>query len=224
MFDLAAGDPTIRFSPYCWRIKLALAMKGLPVETIPWRFTEQDKLPPGCRTVPTVIDGDTVVSDSFAIATYLDETYPDRPSLFGGKQGHAHARLINSWADTAVGAALVPLMVFDVWSAVAPADRDYFRQSREKRFGCTLEQLQAGRDAALPAFRAALNPARITLRVQPWLGGDAPSYADIILFGGFMWARSISRFEILAADDMLNDWRDRMLDLFGGLARTAPRV
>ncbi len=222
MFDLAAGDPAIRFSPYCWRIKLACALKGITPETIPWRFTDGAKLPAGCRTVPTIIDGDTTITDSFAIATHL-ETYPG-PSLFGGPVGHAHARLINSWVDAAVGVALVPLMVFDVWSAVAPEDRDYFRSSREQRFGRRLEEIHADRDAKLPAFRAALNPARITLRQQPWLGGDAPSYADCILMGQFMWARCISHYELLAEDDPLTDWRNRMLDLFDGLARKAPRV
>lgn len=40
MVDLAGADSARRFSPYCWRIRLALAHKGLEVETIPWRFTE----------------------------------------------------------------------------------------------------------------------------------------------------------------------------------------
>jgi glutathione S-transferase-like protein len=35
LYDLAGADPNRRFSPYCWRIRLALAHKRLPVETIP---------------------------------------------------------------------------------------------------------------------------------------------------------------------------------------------
>jgi glutathione S-transferase len=219
MFDLAAGDADIRFSPYCWRIKLAAALKGQPIETIPWRFTEQDKLPEGCRTVPTLIDGDKIITDSFAIATHLETRFPDGPSLFGGPVGRAHARLINSWVDAVVGVALVPIVVFDVFAALAPADRDYFRTSREKRLGRTLEDTHAVREERIPAFRDALNPARITLRAQPWLGGETPSYADCIL-----WARSISRCDLLTQDDPVFAWRERMLDLFGGLARNAPTI
>ena len=37
-------DPNRRFSPFCWRARMALAHKG-QVETKPWRFTEKDKLP-----------------------------------------------------------------------------------------------------------------------------------------------------------------------------------
>ena len=42
------------------------------------------------------------------------------------------------------------------------------------------------------------------------------------MFGAFQWARAISDFEVLAADDPVRAWRGRMLDLFGGLARRAP--
>ena len=37
LYDLAEAQPERRFSPYCWRIRLALTHKNLPVETIPWR-------------------------------------------------------------------------------------------------------------------------------------------------------------------------------------------
>jgi len=35
MHDLAGADPAVRFSPYCWRIRFALAHKCLPVDAIP---------------------------------------------------------------------------------------------------------------------------------------------------------------------------------------------
>ena len=31
LYDLAGADPNLRFSPYCWRAKFALAHKGLAV-------------------------------------------------------------------------------------------------------------------------------------------------------------------------------------------------
>jgi glutathione S-transferase len=187
MFDLAAADPAIRFSPYCWRVKLALAHKGLTIESIPWRFTEGDKLPPGCRTVPALVDGETVIGDSLAIARYLERQYPDRPSLFGGAVGEAHAVLINSWADAVVGPALVPLLVFDVWVAVAPEDQEYFRRSREQRLGRSLEALHAERDGKVAGFRSALNPARITL-ISSWRDRSCGHAASA---GSRCWRRMI---------------------------------
>ena len=84
LYDLAAADSEVRFSPYCWRTKLALAHKGLTTETIPWRFIEKDVIAfSGSKLVPVLIDGEKTVSDSQVIAEYLEATYPDAPSLFG---------------------------------------------------------------------------------------------------------------------------------------------
>jgi hypothetical protein len=59
MYDLAGVEADRRFSPFCWRARMALAHKGLDVETVPWRFTEKDKLPaPNDGRVPVIVDGD----------------------------------------------------------------------------------------------------------------------------------------------------------------------
>lgn len=224
LYDLAGADPDLRFSPYCWRIKFALAHKGLPVETIPWRFTERDVLAfSGQGRVPVIRDGDHTVADSWAIAEYLEDTYPT-PTLFGGPGGRAHARFINAWTDFIVVPAVARLIIRDLLDVVAPQDRDYFRQSRESRFAMTLEQTQMRREERLPAFRDLLVPVRQVLRTQPWLGGSAPSYADFILGGTLMWPRCASRFELLEAGDPVGTWMDRMLDQFGGLGRSAKRA
>jgi glutathione S-transferase len=225
MHDLAGADPALRFSPYCWRTRMALAHKGLAVETVPWRFTEKAALAfSGQGRVPVIRDGDTVVSDSWSIAEYLEETYPDRPSLFRGEGGRVHARFINAWADGVMLGGIARLIVRDLLDVVAAKDRDYFRQSREARFGMPLEAVQEGRDARVADFRAALVPVRLVLGAQDFLGGIAPSYADYIVLGTLQWPRCTSRFELLTSDDPVAAWRERMLDLFDGLARKTPTV
>ena len=104
---------------------------------------------------------------------------------------------------------------------IDPKDRDYFRSSREARFGNSLEEVQEGREERLAAFRELLLPIRLVLRRQPWLGGAAPSYADHIVAGTLMWPRCASRFELLEAKDPIAQWQDRVLDLYGGLGRKA---
>jgi len=222
LYDLAGAEPDRRFSPYCWRARMALAHKGLEVETIPWRFTEKETLAPTKQgRVPVLVDGDRWVNDSWAIANYLEDTYADRPSLFGGPGGRALARFFNYWGDAVVVAGIFPLVVFDIWRHTAEKDRDYFRKSREERLGTTLEAAQAQRETRLPAFRDSLLPLRLVLRNQTFLGGDAPLYPDYIVFGAFQWARCISEFKLLAADDPVHAWRARMLELYGGLAGRA---
>ena len=106
---------------------------------------------------------------------------------------------------------------------LAPSDRAYFRESRERRFGMPLERVSADREERVQAFRRdVLHPLRVSLEQRPWLGGASPLYADYIVFGAFQWARVCSPFELLAGDDPVAAWRNRMLNLYGGLARATP--
>jgi glutathione S-transferase len=222
LYDLAGADPAMRFSPYCWRTRFALAHKGLAVETVPWRFMDKPVIAfSGQDRVPVIRDADQVVSDSWAIALYLEDRYPT-PTLFGGATGQAHARFINAWADAVLLPALAPMILRDIHDVIDEGDRAYFRSSREARFGRTLEQVQDGRESRLPAFRdTTMLPVRLTLRRQAWLGGDAPSYADYIVGGTLMWPRCSSPFALFAADDPITGWMTRVLALFDGLGQGA---
>jgi glutathione S-transferase len=222
LYDLAGAEADRRFSPFCWRTRMALAHKGLDVETVPWRFTEKDKLPqPNTGRVPVIVDGDRVVHDSTAIADYLEERYPDHPSLFGGEIGRALARFVQNWTETVLLVGLIRLVLLDIHRHCAPQDQVYFRRSREERFGTTLEEVVRDREGRLPAFRASLDPLRRTVERQDFISGRTPAYVDYVVFGAFQWARAISDFEVLADDDPVKVWRSRMLDLFSGLARRA---
>jgi glutathione S-transferase len=223
LYDLAGAEADRRFSPFCWRTKMALAHKGLQIETIPWRFTEKDKLPqPNQGRVPVIVDDGRVVNDSSAIADYLETHYPERPSLFGDPSGKALTRFIQNWTETVLQPGLVGFVVLDICRHSAPEDQGYFRRSREERFGTTLENVVKDRDARLPTFRDSLAPLRRTVERQKFLAGDSPAYADYIVFGAFQWARAISDFELLAPDDPIAAWRGRLLDSFGGFARRHP--
>ncbi len=225
MHDLAGKNPNLRFSPYCWRTRMALAHKELDVETIPWRFTERDAIAfSGQSKVPVIRDTNTIVCDSWSIACYLEDTYPDRPSLFGGGRGRSHVSFVNAWADAVMVGGIARLIVRDLLDVIAPEDTGYFRSSREARFGESLEAVQDGRESRVDEFRQALLPVRLVLRRQDFLGGETPSYADHIVFGTLMWPRCASRFEVLAPDDPVWMWRERMLDQFGGLGRGALTV
>jgi len=222
MYDLAGADPARRFSPFCWRIRMALAHKGLEVETIPWRFSEKDRLAfSGQGLVPVLVEDGEAVADSWAIAQWLEARYPKAPSLFGGPAGLALTRFVNSWTDSALHPWIARMVVRDILDVIPPEDREYFRTSREQRFGCTLEEFVAGREALLPEFRKSLQPVRLTLRGQPFLAGETPGYADYIVFGAFQWARCTSPFRLLEAEDPVHAWRGRMLGLFNGLAGKA---
>ena len=222
MYDLTGSDPSRRFSPYCWRARLALAHKDLPVETIPWRFSQKAALAPsGQGLVPVLIDGDRWISDSWNIAVHLEESHPDRPSLFGGGAGKALCRFYSVSADALV-LRILPFVITDIPQHLDDDDSAYFRASREQRLGRPIEVVGADREGRLPAFRDSLTPMRRVLAEQPFFGGDQPLYSDYALFGPFQWARGVSPFQLLEPGDPVAAWRERMLDLFGGLARSNP--
>jgi len=223
LYDLAAGDGR-RFSPHCWRTRLALAHKQLSFRDNPKLFIGIPKIAQGqCTTVPVIQDGDKVLEDSWTIAEYLEETYPDQPSLFGGPAGKALTRFVQNYTVTQLHGPIARMIIKDIHDLLDPHDQDYFRESREARFGQTLEEVQMARDEVLPQFHANLMPLRRQLQSQPFVAGEAPAYADYIVFGAFQWARCCSPFRILPEDaEELHAWMERMKGLFYGMPAQQP--
>lgn len=225
LYELAGADAALCFSPHCWKTRMALAHKDLAAERVAWRFTETDAIAfSGQGKVPVLKDGEKTVSDSWQIALHLESAYPDKPSLFGNPSEPGTARFVNAWADTVLLGGIARMIVSDVFAVVHEKDKAYFRESREARFGKSLETVTEDRAETVLAFRQSLQPLRTTLAEQPFISGAAPAYADYCVFGLFMWARCTSDFELLAGDDAVAAWRDRLLDAFGGMARTAPSM
>ncbi len=221
LYDLVGEDPARPFSPHCWKVAFALAHKGLPFERVPTPFTTIADIESGAsKTIPVIRDGDAIIRDSFAIAVYLEETYPDLPTLFGGEGGRAAARFIERWSLSAVHPHVVTTALLDIHAMLSPQDQAYFRQSREARFGRPLEEVAAGRDEARATLHAALEPLRSMLAVQPFIGGERPLFSDYIVAGAFQWLRVVSRFRVLEEGDPVSVWFERCLDLHRGLGRS----
>jgi glutathione S-transferase len=207
-------------SPFVWRARMALAHKGFTPERVAIGYGGKAEIAfSGQDRVPVLVDGDAVVADSWRIAVYLEDRYPDRPSLFGGAAGQDLARLFNHWCDSQQLRVLFMLCCAPTFDLTPEADQPYYRQSRFEWTGMTMEQIREAGD--IRQVRAAMEPMRLMLRERPFLSGDTPAYADYCAFGGLMWAR-MTVGGVLKRDDPVETWRQRMLDLFDGLARAAP--
>ncbi|KFK33439.1 hypothetical protein AALP_AA5G013800 [Arabis alpina] len=99
------------------RVRIALTLKGLEYEYIPVNLVKGDQFGSVFRfvpedfkeinpmgTVPALVDGDVVISDSFAIIMYLDEKYPEPPLL----PRDLHKRAINYQASSIVLSGIQP--------------------------------------------------------------------------------------------------------------------
>ena len=219
LYELVDGKGR-RYSPYCWRIRMALAHKGLrPDIELCWH-SDRKLAFSGQSLVPVLVDGRRVVNDSWSIASYLDEAYPDRPLLMAGVQGRSFAKFLNGWTDTIIGRPLVRSLYLDIWKTLHPdADRDEFRKRREERNGATLEALFANRDRDFDEFNRAIAPLEHLLRNQPYIAGSAPAYVDYIVFGTLQMPRRLDDIDPLSSQRIaISRWRSDMRQLFGGLA------
>jgi len=223
LYELCGASPELVFSPYCWRVRLALAHKGLDFASRPVRFTDKEALAfSGQRLVPVLRDGETVVHDSLAIFHYLDERYPE-PALLGGALGESRLRLIDRLLTQDLRPALFRLLVPRILENIPPADREYFRQTREKALGMTLEAF-ADRAAGQAQLARALEPLNAQLEGQPWLDGEQPAAADYLLGGFFFWSWCLGE-QPWAEDSPVGAWFLRLLARHQerhGMVRRAP--
>jgi glutathione S-transferase len=178
------GRDDCRFSTFSWRTRLALHHKGLPFAVHPVAVSDKAAIGfSGQSKVPILKHDGHVIPDSWAIALYLEKEFPERPTLFGGEVGQTLTHVFNVWADRELIPALIPFLMRDVLDCVREADGAHLRRQIESAMKKSLEELSAGRQQAVQAFRRKLQPVRKALETRDYLGGAAPTYADYILFG-----------------------------------------
>jgi glutathione S-transferase len=202
-------------SPYCWMVRFALARKGLAYQTAATSFTGIRAICGGAyKEVPVLEDGPKIIGDSWAIAQYLEDAYPAGPSLFGGAAGRAYAGFMMNFFLSGVIRPAIKVMAAEIYNKVQPEDRAYYHASRAQRFGVPIADFTAAPiGERLAALRVALEPLRAVVRGQSFLSGDAPLYPDYIAAGFFLWWRAASPEQVIAPDDPLLPWFERMLGL-----------
>jgi maleylacetoacetate isomerase len=83
-----------------YRVRIALALKGLDYDyqsvhlTKNEQFNESYAAVSATRLVPTLLDGDKVLTQSLAIVEYLDEMHPTPPLLPADALGRARVRAL----------------------------------------------------------------------------------------------------------------------------------
>ncbi len=221
LYELCGADTDHLFSPHVWKTRMSLAHKGLDFQSIPIPFTKVAGIEGGGRRVPVMVDGDTILDDSLVIAKYLDEKYPNTPSLFNGEGGEALTNMIISWSQTQLHGDVIRLCMLDIFKSLAPEDQTFFRTTREKAFGCTLEEFDAKFPKTADALNKTLVPLELTLKNQKFLGGKTPLFADYVVFGALQWLRITCSHDVMPKEGSVADWFDTLLDMYDGMGRKA---
>ena len=130
LYDLAAANENIRFSPYCWRVRMALAHKKLAVKCLPWHFTEKKMIKFSEQNkVPILIDNKKIIADSWEIAKYLEKEYPNSPSL---KLENGEVLFVKFWTESILHPEILKFIALDIHNSLSPKDKIYFRKKKRE--------------------------------------------------------------------------------------------
>ena len=164
-----------------YRVRIALALKGLEVAYKPVHLTKNEQFNAAyaalsaSRLVPLLKDGDALLTQSLAIIEYLDETHPE-PALLPGD---------------ALGRARVRALAFDIACEIHPLNN-----LRVLRY--LVKELKVSEDDKNRWYRHWVETGLETVERQladPRSGrfchGDSPTLADICLVPQIFNARRL---------------------------------
>ncbi|KAG8923975.1 hypothetical protein FRC00_005652 [Tulasnella sp. 408] len=219
LYDIPSKLESKAWSPNMWKTRLLLNYRSLPYRTewvsypdIQGIFISLGIEPSGLKadgsgrphyTCPSIIDPTapkpTTVTESTAIAQYLEDAYPDvQPKVFPEGTREAQLEFIKD-----VSAVIFPLAVKLILPQMPkilldPRGSEYFEQTRTVNYGRPLQGIcPAGseeRKKAWEEFKAALDRVAETYDKNPegkgeYFTGSAISYVDIWLAALFIWSK-----------------------------------
>jgi glutathione S-transferase len=170
-------------SPICWRVRIALAQKGIDHERIQISFADVDKLQAatGAREVPVLkIAEDLIVgSDDIAAALdRLDDSHrlrsPSSDALLMSCQGDLMDRIDR-------------LVAPDVLRLLVPGDSEIYQASREARFGHRFVELEEMRNVIELDLAFALGRLEKDLGERANFGANGPDWGDIAIYCHLLW-------------------------------------
>ncbi|NER99506.1 MAG: glutathione S-transferase family protein [Symploca sp. SIO1B1] len=151
----------------------------------------------GQSKVPVLKDGDTVISDSTAIAMYLDRKYPDKPLLPQGNRERGLCLQMEEWADESIGVksrkalygalsqnqsfrtSFLPNDTPDFFKTLIGAVPPEFLKVLGTGVGFSSDSVKEAKDA----LKQDLEALSLILLDSPYLLGNSPCLADFAVAG-----------------------------------------
>jgi len=210
LYDIPNTLPDKAWSPFVWRARLALSVKGLQYKTVWVEYPDIESIckkigakptsiEAPCYTLPVIYDPstNTVISNSIHIARYLDATYPSATSLFPPGSDALQEAFEIAYHHTLQ--SLRPIMLPLSCAKLAPVSEAYFRRTREAKFGKKLEEFAPPgpqRDniwrQAQEAFGVVDSWLEKNGKEKKYVMGDVISYADITIAASLLWCKRVS--------------------------------
>lgn len=207
-YDLVGKNSHVRFSPHCWKVRLSLLAKKLNFVGVDVSYTQKELIEfSGQTLLPVLKNGENIISDSWEIIHHLEAHYPEIP-LF--TVGEAKAKSFHNWCNTELVPHIRPMVLLKIHNALLPEDQRYFRSTREKSLGMSLEIYCADEQQHIQGLLKTLKTVNTTLENQRFLGGDSINFDDISLMGMLMWIANIRSISFLNEVPALYEWFTQM--------------
>jgi len=174
-------------------------------------------------TLPVIKDDATgrTVADSLKIAMYLDDTYPDKPTLFPfGVRAPIHF-FQTYFVKTAIFPGM-PIFLSESCFKLNPPSEEFFRRTREADFKLKMEEFAPPgpkRNEVWAAVKAGFDTVAVKYTSNgdgtlPYFYGDQISYADLVVVSYLLYIKTI-----LGPDNPewkeMEDWNEgRWMKLF----------
>lgn len=174
-------------SSAAYRVRIALALKGLPFETVEIELRQGQQRQPAYRAVnpqglvPFLADEEVAIGQSLAILEYLEERYPEVPLLPAGRPARATVR------------QLAAIVACDIHPICNLRVGDYLR----RHFGAGDEAVLGWQRHWIALGLAAIEAQLVSLGAGDFCVGEGPTLADVLLIPQVYNARRCG----LALDD-----------------------
>lgn len=150
-------------------------------------------------TLPVIHDHATgrIVSDSMQVAFYLDDSYPERPTLFP-HGARAPIAMFDSFFFPAVFRPGADLINHEAFKRLAPASIEYIRRKAGDEYMTRISKLStpgnSQRETLWAAVRDGFSNVSKILSANGedslFFYGNTPSYADFIIVAHVLWMKA----------------------------------
>ncbi|KAF5361271.1 hypothetical protein D9758_010318 [Tetrapyrgos nigripes] len=200
------------WSPNTWKTRYALNFKNIPYKTIWVEYPDIEPTLKQLNIAPCMTKADGVtphytlpaiydpvrkegVTDSLAIAVWLDERYPEAPKLVPEGTLTFHKAFLSAFSSNIE--AMLQFTIPKVTWALNERSEGYFRKTREERFGMKMEELypEPGTEKRKGEWKKLEEGLG---KVAGWYGKDntfvmegedSACFADFMLGGFIIWIR-----------------------------------
>jgi glutathione S-transferase len=159
-------------------------------------------------TSPSIIDNskNTPITDSYAIAEYLDKAYPDTPKAIPPGTEALQAAFYAQYNQLSM--SVYHLFIPRTIALLSPRSQEYIQRTRKEYFGMSLEDMEPKGEEKVKAWKAV---EKIFDTLHGWLSKSQGEFfmGKTVSFADFVVGATLQFMKITYGEDS-EEWNDVM--------------